>query len=94
MENKKLTKEEMSQIETIKQKSQAIIQELGQIELLNLDLKSRKDNALAFLGELRQEEKDLAQALEAAYGKGTINLDKGEFLPFVEEVEEEVEVVK
>jgi K+/H+ antiporter YhaU regulatory subunit KhtT len=88
MENKKLTKEEMSQIETIKQKSQAIVQELGQLELLRLDLRSRKDNALAFLEELRQEEKDLAQALEAAYGKGTIDLEKGEFTPFVEEAEE------
>jgi len=87
MENKKLTQEELSQIETVKQKSQAIIQELGQIELLNLDLKSRKDNALAFLEELKQEEKELAQALEAAYGKGTINLEKGEFTSFVEEAE-------
>lgn len=87
MEIKKLTQEELSQIETIKQKSQALIQELGQIELLKLDLKSRKDNALTFLGELKQEEKELAQALETAYGKGTINLEKGEFTPFVEEVE-------
>lgn len=87
MEIKKLTQEEMSQIETVKQKSQAIVQELGQIELLNLDLKSRKDNALAYLQELKQEEKELAQALETAYGKGTIDLEKGEFTPFVEEVQ-------
>jgi hypothetical protein len=87
MENKKLTQEELSQIETVKQKSQALVQELGQIELLRLDLKSRKDNAVTFLQELKQEEKELAQALEAAYGKGTINLDKGEFTPSQEEVE-------
>jgi hypothetical protein len=87
METKKLTQEEMSQIETIKQESQALIQELGQIELLRLDLKSRKDNALTFLDELKQKERELAQALETAYGKGTINLDKGEFTPSQEEVE-------
>ena len=86
MENKKLTKEEMSQIETIKQKSQAINSELGQIELLKLQLKARRQNAEAYLNELQQEETDLAEALEAAYGKGTINLEKGEFLPFEEEV--------
>ena len=83
MKNKKLTQEEMSQIETVKQESQALIQELGQIELLRLDLKSRKDNALAFLDELKQKERELAQALEAAYGKGTIDLEKGEFTPLV-----------
>lgn len=88
MKNKKLTQEEMSQIETVKQESQALIQELGQIELLRLDLKSRKDNALAFLDELKQKERELGQALEAAYGKGVINLDKGEFTPTKEEVEE------
>jgi len=87
MENKKLTKEEMSQIETIKQKSQAISSELGQIELLKLQLKARRQNAEDYLKELQQEEKDLAEALELAYGKGTIDLEKGEFLPFEEEVE-------
>jgi hypothetical protein len=87
METKKLTQEEMSQIETIKQESQALIQELGQIELLRLDLKSRKDNALTFLDELKQKERELAQALETAYGKGTINLDRGEFTPSQEGVE-------
>jgi hypothetical protein len=85
MENKKLTQEELSQIETIKQKSQAIVQELGQIELLKLNLKDRKDNALAYLQELKQEEVDLAKSLEESYGKGTIDLEKGEFIPFEEQ---------
>ena len=85
MENKKLTQEELSQIETIKQKSQAIVQELGQIELLKVNLKDRKDNALAYLQELKQEEVDLAKALEESYGKGTIDLEKGEFIPFEEQ---------
>ena len=91
MENKKLTQEELQQIETVKQKSQAVVQELGQIELLKLNLKSRRENALAFLEELKQEEKALAEALEAAYGKGTIDLEKGEFMPLAEE---EVEVTE
>ena len=87
MENKKLTKEELQQIETVQQKSQAVVQELGQIELLKLNLKSRREGALAFLEELKQEEKALAEALETAYGKGSIDLEKGEFTPLVEEVE-------
>ena len=91
MENKKLTQEELQQIETVKQKSQAVVQELGQIELLKLNLKSRRENTLTFLEELKQEEKVLAEALEAAYGKGTIDLEKGEFTPLVEE---EVEVTE
>ena len=87
MENKKLSQQELQQIETVKQKSQAVVQELGQIELLRLDLKSRKDDALAFLEQLRQEEKELAQALETTYGKGMIDLEKEEFIPYVEQAE-------
>ncbi len=87
MENKKLTQEELQQIEVVKQKSQAVVQELGQIELLKLNLKSRRESVLAFLEELKQEEKALAEALETAYGKGSIDLEKGEFTPLVEEVE-------
>jgi hypothetical protein len=37
--------------------------------------------------KLKQEERTLAQALETAYGKGTIDLEKGEFTPFVEELQ-------
>lgn len=87
MENKKLTQEELQQIEAVKQKSQAVVQELGQIELSKLNLKSRRESVLAFLEELKQEEKALAEALETAYGKGSIDLEKGEFTPLVEEVE-------
>ena len=87
MENKKLTQEELKQIQEIQNKSQAIVQELGQIELLKLNLEGRREGALAFLEELKQEEKALAEALEAAYGKGSIDLEKGEFTPLVEEVE-------
>ena len=87
METKKLTQEELQQIQDIQAKSQAITQEFGQIELLKLNLESRRQNAENYLKELEQEEKDLAQALETVYGKGTIDLEKGEFTPFVEEAQ-------
>jgi len=32
-------------------------------------------------------EKELAETLEAAYGKGTIDLEKEEFIPYVEQAE-------
>lgn len=87
MESKKLSQEELQQINTIQKKSQALISELGQIELSKIQLNARRENAEEFLKELRQEEKAVAEALEAAYGKGSIDLEKGEFIPFVEEGE-------
>ena len=90
METKKLSQKELQQIDTIQKKSQAILAELGQIELLKIQLSGRRENAEQFLKELGQEEKALAESLEAAYGKGSINLEKGEFTP----LEEEAEVVE
>ena len=87
METKKLSQEELKQIQEIQNKSQAITVEFGQIELLKIQLKSRRANAEEFLKELGQEEKTLAEALETAYGKGSINLEKGEFTPYEEEAE-------
>ena len=87
MENKKLSQEELQQIKNLQAKSQAVTSELGQIELLKLQLKTRRKNAEDFLEELSKEEKALAESLEAAYGKGSINLEKGEFIAYVEQAE-------
>ena len=82
METKKLQQEELQQLKLIQEKNQAIVLEFGQIELIKLDIESRTQNAKAFLNELREEEKTLSEFLESIYGKGSINLDKGEFTPF------------
>jgi ABC-type Zn2+ transport system substrate-binding protein/surface adhesin len=87
MESKKLSQEELQQIKDLQAKSQAITSELGQIELFKIQIKQRRQNAEDFLKELEQEEKTLAEYLESVYGKGSINLEQGEFIPFTEEAE-------
>ena len=87
METKKLSQEELKQIQDIQNKNQAITLEFGQIELIKLSLEERVQNAKDYLVELKQEEKVLAVTLEEVYGKGSIDLEKGEFIPLVEEAE-------
>lgn len=89
MESKKLSQEELQQIKDLQAKSQAVTAELGQIELFKIQIKARRKNAEEYLQELEQEEKTLAEYLESVYGKGSINLQEGEFIPTVEEVEVE-----
>lgn len=86
MKTKKLQQQELQQIKTIQENTQSVILELGQIELLKLELEDRVENAKAFLKQLREEEKTLAEFLESTYGKGSIDLEKGQFTAF-EEVE-------
>ena len=82
MENKKLSQEELQQVKDLQAKSHAITSELGQIELLKIQLKTRRQNAEEYLKELAQEAETLAEYLESVYGKGTINLEQGEFISF------------
>lgn len=87
----KLEQEELQQIAQIQQVSQNITMEYGNIELARKALHSRTERADEALEALRQNEKELAESLEAKYGRGSINLQEGTFIPFLEEesVEEE-----
>jgi hypothetical protein len=81
METKQLSQQELQQVKTIQQNNQAIIQEFGEIELAKIDLQNRIQNAKTFLKNIREEEKTLSQFLEQKYGKGTLNVETGQFTP-------------
>ena len=81
MENKKLTTEEIQRITELQQKNNALATELGQIELIKLNLQLRREAAEKFLEELRSEEQELGKELTDKYGSGSINLETGEFVP-------------
>lgn len=78
METKQLLQEELQQLKAIQEKSQAVVAELGQIELMRLQLNNRRQNTEEFLKELEQEEKTLSEFLEQKYGKVVVNIETGE----------------
>ena len=81
MENQKLTREELEKLQSVQQKQAALIQELGQIGLAQLNLDKRQDNTEKFLDQLREEESAFVKELEEKYGIGAIDTAKGEFIP-------------
>lgn len=81
MENIKLSQEQLDQITDFQNRMQAVQSELGQIELLKMDLSTRRTGVETYLTETRTVEADLVKGLEDAYGKGSVNLEKGEFIP-------------
>ena len=81
METIKLTEEELSQIQEIQQSQGALIQELGQVSLSELNLQARKNQAESFLNDLRSKEEALGKELTDKYGDGTVNVNTGEFEP-------------
>ena len=75
----KLQKEEIEALVDVQNKNRLVIEELGKISILEIDLDNRRERAEKFLSDLRSAEDQLARALEDKYGKGTVNIDKGEF---------------
>ena len=81
MENIKLTEEEIQQLQELQNQQSTIINELGQISLLEINLANRKKQAEAFLVDLQSKEEKVGKELSEKYGDGTINITSGEFIP-------------
>ena len=77
-EKKFLTEEEKNTLKEIQQKTQVLILELGEIEMVKLQIENRHQTAKAFLNELTLKEKDFTQSLVDKYGKISINPETGE----------------
>ena len=90
MANQKLSKEELTQIEEIQTRTQAVKTELGQLGLAEIDLKNRRTNVENYLVETQELETKLVKDLEDKYGKGSIDLQNGEFIPSPEQSTKEV----
>ena len=92
MANKKLTQEELQTIAELQQKNNAVVSELGQIELTRMAVEARRANAETYLADLRKEEDEFGKTLSDKYGAGSIDLESGEFVPAPEQAEEKITV--
>jgi len=81
MENTKLTQEELQQLQEIQQQNQALALELGNLELTKIQIENRYDELVEFHTQLKDKEKEIGKELSEKYGNGTIDLEKGEFIP-------------
>ena len=77
----KLTEQEIETIKGFQEKTNAIIADLGRIELQKLDLDSAKEQVLGVKSKMAEEQNEFFKGVEESYGKGQINLDTFEFFP-------------
>jgi hypothetical protein len=80
METKVLTQEEITQLKAVQQERYSIVDKFGTIEIQFQELESAKQNLKLDYEKLKQKEEVLGKQLQAKYGDGTINLEKGEFV--------------
>lgn len=77
----KLTQEELQEIASIQNNFRNLLLEYGQIEVARKDLESRTQNADRLLQTYRNQEQEVARSLEEKYGKGSVDLESGTFIP-------------
>lgn len=78
-EKKFLTEEEKNTLKNIQQSTQVLILELGEIEMIKIQLEERYQNAKRRLFETSNQEKEFTQSLFDKYGKINLNPETGEF---------------
>lgn len=80
MEKTVLSKEEISKLSSLQQQQDTFIIQLGQIEYQKNMLDQQKHKINQQIESFEQDQIQLAKELEATYGKGTVNLESGEFV--------------
>ena len=85
----KFTEEELKSLQDLQGTYQQITLAMGQISLSKIQLENREKSVLNTLNEVREKENELAKELTEKYGKGSLNIETGEFTPIVEEAAEE-----
>jgi hypothetical protein len=79
-EKKFLTEEEFKTLQGIQEETQNVILELGQIELIKIQIEQRHTIARDFLEDLSNKEKNFTQSVFEKYGKSNIDPSTGEII--------------
>ncbi len=80
---KKFTEEEIAKLKDVRMKFSELSHKLGQNEIQKLAVEDEKRQLVNLLNTTIKLEKELASELLDKYGKGTIDVDSGEFIPAV-----------
>jgi len=73
-----LTQEELQTLKNIQNQTQSLILELGEIEMIKIQMENRYNNAKSFLFDLSNQESEFTQSVFEKYGKASVNPETGE----------------
>ena len=74
-----ITQEELKQLQEHLNQSQTLTLELGEIELIKLQLEVRYEEAKKILAELTKKEQEMNKAITNKYGKISLDYKTGEY---------------
>ena len=79
MENKIVTPEELQSLRNLQQKRDKLTIDFGYVEFQIQELELQKETLIDLLTQLKQEEIQIGQEITNKYGKGSVDLNNGEF---------------
>ena len=82
-EKKFLIKEELQTLQQIQSKTKSLIVELGEIELIKLQLENRHEAAKKFLNDLYISEQEFTDLIFEKYGKINLDSNTGEISNYI-----------
>ena len=85
----KFTEDELKSLQELQGTYQQITLALGQLNVSKYAMEEREDSLKKALLDTKTKENELAKSLTEKYGKGTLNIETGEFTPTPEETTEE-----
>ena len=85
----KFTEDELKSLQELQGTYQQITMAMGQLSLSRLGLDQREESIKSTLEETKTKENELANKLTEKYGKGSLDINTGEFTPTPEETTEE-----
>jgi hypothetical protein len=83
MEKIVFTQEEIEKFRQLQQTRDQLTIDFGYTELAIQELELQKETLIEKLSQLKQQESHISQEIESKYGKGTVDLNSGEFVPLI-----------
>ena len=79
---KKFSSKELDEIKKLQNSISDAIYKLGQVNLDKIKINQQENQIKQLIFSLEKQEQELAKKLSSKYGKGNLNLDTGEFIPY------------
>jgi len=79
MEKQIVTPEELQTLRNLQQQRDKLTIDFGYIEFQIQELELQKESLIELLTQLKQEEIQVGQEISSKYGKGSVDLNNGEF---------------
>ena len=77
----KFTVEELKDLKELQVQMDNLTIQLGQLGLAKINLDNQETNLKTLVGQVRIKEQEIATKLSDKYGKGTLDVESGEFTP-------------